>query len=135
MSTILSRIAAVGIIARLVAFCGAGLYEELVFRLALITALLALFGDALKLERAPALAVSIALSAIAFAAYHPNHDADGQFLAHRFVFFLGAGLYFGILYASRGFGVAVATHALYDIAAALLGAASAASASAAAPVP
>jgi membrane protease YdiL (CAAX protease family) len=114
---------------------GAGLYEELVFRMALITALLALFGDALKLERMPALVVSISLSAIAFAAYHPNHAPDGTFLAHRFIFFLGAGLYFGILYATRGFGVAVATHALYDIAAALLGAAGAVAAGDPAAVP
>lgn len=104
---------------------GAGLYEEMIFRLALITALVALFHDALRLERRTSVVVAVGLSAIAFAAYHPNRSPDGAFLPQRFVFFLGAGIYFGVLYVMRGFGVAVATHALYDVAAALLAAAAA----------
>jgi len=36
------------------------------------------------------------------------------------VFYLAAGVYFGILYAMRGFGIAVGAHAAYDILAAML---------------
>ena len=65
-------------------------------------------------------AVLVGLGAIAFAGYHPLHDAQGALVAQRAVFYLGAGVYFGVVYLKRGFGVVVATHALYDIATAFL---------------
>ncbi len=108
------------LVARIAVSVGAGLYEELLFRMALIAALLGVLCDVLNLERMTATIIAICLSALAFAAYHPLHSAGGVFMPQRFIFFLGAGLYFGILFVSRGFGIAAATHALYDIATALL---------------
>ncbi|MFM7051879.1 MAG: CPBP family intramembrane glutamic endopeptidase [Planctomycetota bacterium] len=99
---------------------GAGLYEELVFRMALIGLLLFVFGDLLKTPRTWAHAIAIGLSALAFTVYHPLRGADGAFVPQRFIFYFGAGVYFGALFAVRGFGIAAAAHAMYDIATALL---------------
>ncbi|MFM7134055.1 MAG: type II CAAX prenyl endopeptidase Rce1 family protein [Planctomycetota bacterium] len=99
---------------------GAGLYEELAFRMVGFGVLLFVFADLLAVPKKWAMAAAIGLSALAFAVYHPLRGPDGGFLLQRFVFFLLAGAYFGIAYALRGFGIVAATHALYDIATALI---------------
>jgi len=38
----------------------------------------------------------------------------------KFLFRMLAGVYFAVLYALRGFGIAAGTHAFYDILAAML---------------
>ena len=106
--------------ARIAVSIGAGLYEELVFRMALIGVLAFALVELLKLQKPIGVAVAIGLSSLAFAAYHPLRDATGAVSPQRFIFFLGGGLYFGILYVHRGFGIAAATHALFDIATAML---------------
>ena len=106
--------------ARIAVSIGAGLYEELVFRMALLALLQGLLGDVLGMPPRAAVACAVGLGAIAFAGYHPLHDAQGALVAQRAVFYLGAGVYFGVVYLERGFGVVVATHALYDIATAFL---------------
>lgn len=106
--------------ARVAVAIGAGLYEELVFRMVLVGLLLWLVRDVLEVERRMATSVAIVIGALAFTAYHPLRDAGGALEAQRVVFYLGGGIYFGILYLRRGFGIAAATHALFDLAAAAL---------------
>jgi len=108
--------------ARIAVSIGAGIYEELVFRLLLIWVLLAALVDLAKFSRRVAVPIAVGLSALAFTVYHPLHAEDGSLIAQRFAFYLAAGVYFGVLFLMRGFGIAVATHALYDIATALLAA-------------
>jgi hypothetical protein len=99
---------------------GAGLYEELAFRMVGFGVLLFVFADLLAVPKKWAMAAAIGLSALAFAVYHPLRGPDGEVVMQRFVFFLLAGAYFGIAYALRGFGIVAATHAIYDIATALI---------------
>lgn len=99
---------------------GAGLYEELVFRLGLMSLLAWLLTTVVGWREGPALAVSIAVSATLFAVYHPLRDATGAVDRRRLAFFLVAGAWFATLYALRGFGIAVGTHAAYDVAVTLL---------------
>ena len=106
--------------ARLSISMGAGLYEELVFRMALIALVIAICTELLKLPKRMSLLLALCVSSIAFALYHPLRGVDGVFVPARFIFFLGGGLYFGLMYVYRGFGIAAATHALFDIATALL---------------
>jgi hypothetical protein len=106
--------------ARIAVSIGAGLYEELVFRMALLALLQGLLGDVLGLPRRASVACAVGLGAIAFTAYHPLREPGGVLVAQRAVFYLAAGVYFGVVYLQRGFGVVVATHALYDIATAFL---------------
>jgi hypothetical protein len=57
----------------------------------------------------------VVLAALAFAAYHPLRGATGTIEWPVFASLFVAGLYFGGLYVVRGFGIAVAAHASYDI--------------------
>lgn len=95
---------------------GAGLYEELVFRMALIAVLHTLLVDALKWPERRAIIAAVIVAAVAFALYHPLRGLDGAIDWRRFLSLLAAGLYFGAVFAKRGFGIVVGTHAAYDIA-------------------
>lgn len=87
---------------------GAGLYEELLFRMVAIAAVHFILVDLFNMKETPGRLGAIAIAAIAFAVYHDDWSAN-------LVFFLLAGLYFGGLYVYRGFGIVVATHAIYDL--------------------
>lgn len=94
---------------------GAGIYEELVFRLICITLLVILLIDIARLPRAFAAGVIIAASALLFAAqHHPPLGAE-PFNIVRFSFRTGAGLYLAGLFVFRGFGIAAGCHAFYNV--------------------
>lgn len=99
---------------------GAGVYEELVFRLVLISAISMLATDFLHLPARPTLAVAVVLSAIAFAAHHNPPLGSEPFDAAAFAFRTCAGLYLGGLFICRGYGPAAGTHAAYNLLIALL---------------
>jgi hypothetical protein len=104
---------------------GAGIYEELVFRLILICLLMLIFQDLFGVEKKPAVILSVVISAILFSAHHHIFFANGHlyqgetFTVGKFVFRAIAGAYFAVLYAVRGFGITAGTHAFYNILAAL----------------
>jgi len=105
---------------------GAGVYEELVFRLVLIIALMLLLQDVLGVRHARAVVLSVVLSGLAFSAYHHwgfqgGHLVEGEpFRWSAFAFRTLAGVYFSMIFAVRGFGITAGTHVFYDIIAALL---------------
>lgn len=99
---------------RLTLSIGAGLYEELLFRLILISALHFVFGDVMKLPPLLAYGIPAVISAVGFAYYHANAGST-SLPGAVFLFYSIAGVYFAALFIQRGFGVVVATHALYDI--------------------
>jgi membrane protease YdiL (CAAX protease family) len=100
---------------------GAGIYEELVFRLILICLLMLLFQDALRLSHKSAAVLSVLISAALFSAHHHVDLLTGQpnlvdpFNVTRFAFRTIAGIYFAVLFAIRGFGITAGTHASYNI--------------------
>jgi membrane protease YdiL (CAAX protease family) len=103
----------------LVLCLGAGIYEELVFRLILLTVLSLFVRDLLLFPpRMTALFVVLA-SAVLFSSYHylgAEAFHWGAIASWRtFAFRTLAGIYFGALFLTRGFGVTAATHAAYDI--------------------
>lgn len=93
---------------------GAGVYEELVFRVLLVGGLLAILRAAgMRRSRAgPAAAV---LAALAFSAFHYLGPYGDAWALASFAFRFVAGLAFSGLYLARGFGITAWTHALYDI--------------------
>jgi hypothetical protein len=109
------------LVADIITGVGAGIYEEMVFRLILICILMFVFQDLLGLTHTDAIVVSVLLSAALFSAHHHIVFVDGRFQAGdsfswgKFVFRTTAGVYFAVLYAVRGFGITAGTHALYDI--------------------
>lgn len=105
---------------------GAGIYEELIFRLILICLLMLLFQDVFGLEKKPSIVLSVLISAILFSIHHHFFFANGRFYhgdmftLGKFIFRAMAGVYFAALYAVRGFGITAGTHAVYNVMAALV---------------
>lgn len=102
--------------ARLTIAIGAGLYEELLFRMLLIAAIHAVLVDVMKFPNWLGSVLAVVAAAAAFALYHhvPGSQGDAQ-TASNMVFFFVAGLYFGAIYLIRGFGLVVGVHTLYDM--------------------
>ncbi len=100
--------------ARLIGYLGAGVYEEAVFRLALIPLIFGL----LRLLLVPGVlagALAVTGSSLLFSVAH-HAGAPGEAF-HWFVFFFRwtAGVFFAWVFVARGFGIAAGTHAAYDI--------------------
>lgn len=89
---------------------GAGLSEELLFRMAGFAAVHWLLVDVFRRTQATALIVAVLATAAAFTLYH---DPSGM-TAGGIAFVACGGLYLGVLYLMRGFAVAVVAHAGYD---------------------
>ena len=102
------------VLGKIVLSFGAGVHEELVFRLILISALTAIGSRLLGLGRFANTAVAFLISSALFSAAH--HVIGGEpWRVGVFVYRLLCGLVFATIFQVRGFGVAVYTHALYDI--------------------
>lgn len=95
---------------------GAGLYEEMLFRLVLITAIHFVITDVLSFKDKTGKAFAVLLSAVAFAWLHQGVYTSSNGLNIRMaLFYILAGVYFGILFLSRGLGIAVGVHLMYDL--------------------
>jgi hypothetical protein len=104
-----------GILARVVMSLGAGVYEELVFRLGLLGGLFYVADRIFRWGRWPSLALALLLSSLAFSAAHHVPPYGDPLQIDVFTFRALAGVFFGLLFWFRGLAVAVYTHALYDV--------------------
>ena len=104
----------------LVLYCGAGIYEELLFRGALLGGLLVLFRNVLRIKNTPAGIWAAVLASLLFSLFHYIGPTGDSFLIASFLQRFLAGIYFSALFIGRGFGVAAASHAMYDILVGLL---------------
>jgi membrane protease YdiL (CAAX protease family) len=109
------------LVARMVCYCGAGIYEELLFRLMLIPALAGLLQLA-GAARGASLAAAVVLASVLFSAAHYRvfTSVGDEFAWFSFLFRVLAGLFFSVLFVRRGFGIAAGAHALYDVFVAIL---------------
>lgn len=96
-------------------YCGAGVYEEFLFRWLLVGFLLWLFRRILPGGHAAATAGAVLSAALIFAAFHYIGPGGDPFSPGSFALRAAGGLYFGLIFIARGFGLAAASHALYDI--------------------
>jgi hypothetical protein len=114
--------------ANIITGIGAGIYEELIFRLILICLLMILFQDLLGLEKKTSVILSVLISAALFSVHHHIIIIQGRLATGvpfnwiEFVFRTIAGVYFAALFAIRGFGITAGTHAFYDTIAVLVNA-------------
>jgi len=110
---------------RAIAFFGAGIYEELLFRLILLSALVAVFHR-IGVTPKVSCVTAVTLSSLIFAAAHYQLDLNlgtwhiatsfgDTFQWTSFMFRYSAGIFFSVVFLFRGFGIAVGSHALYDI--------------------
>ena len=93
---------------------GAGIYEELLFRVLLTGGLFALLL-AMGVRRTTSGIIAVVVSAFIFSAFHYIGPYAYPLELNSFTFRFLAGLAFSALYMVRGFGVAAWTHALYDV--------------------
>lgn len=94
---------------------GAGVYEEIIFRLLLMTAICMLLQKGLEVRPLRAALVALVVSAVTFATFHYIGPAGDEFRWNSYAYRLGCGVVFGVIYLSRGLAVAAYTHAFYDI--------------------
>lgn len=100
----------------LVGYFGAGIYEELLFRLMLIPIGVGVLRWSGLSTQASLVSTIVATSLIFSAAHYDFVTAGGEvFELYSFVFRFLAGAFFSMLFIYRGFGIAAGAHALYDI--------------------
>ena len=92
---------------------GAGVYEEMVFRLAGLALLHLLLIDVFRFQKRFAYPAIVLITSLAFAHYH--YWGGQPFSWRTFVFYTTAGVYFSTLFLTRGFGITAFTHTSYDI--------------------
>lgn len=94
---------------------GAGIYEELLFRVVLV-GVFAWVGRRVLGWRPLIAGTSAAVAgALIFSAFHYIGAYGDAWDVYSFVFRTIAGLFFSALYLTRGFGITAWTHALYDV--------------------
>jgi hypothetical protein len=117
VTLIVERLLGLGLTApSVISALGAGVHEELVFRLALIAGLLAVFAPAGHLlGHRLAVALAIAASSVLFAAAHHLGAHGEPWAVHAFAFRAVAGAAFGAIFWFRSLAHAVYAHVLYDL--------------------
>jgi hypothetical protein len=94
---------------------GAGIYEELLFRVVLVGLLAWGAAKLLGLRPLTAGVAATVLGALIFSAFHYVGPYGDRLDVYSFVFRTIAGLFFSGLYLFRGFGITAWTHSLYDV--------------------
>jgi hypothetical protein len=94
---------------------GAGLYEEMLFRVILVGGIAAGLGWLAGRRSWLTNTVAAVLGALIFSAFHYVGAYGDRFELASFTYRAIAGLVFSGLYLVRGFGITAWTHALYDV--------------------
>lgn len=112
-TVVVDKILGLGAGASIVSALGAGVHEELVFRLGLMAGLVAMLSRAFGARAG--LVLALAGSSLLFAAAHHAGAHGEPFTAHAFAFRTVAGGVFGAVFWYRSLAHAVYAHVLYDI--------------------
>ncbi len=94
---------------------GAGVYEEIVFRFLLLGALNLLFFKLLNMRKFFGIVFSIVIASALFSGIHYIGSLSDTFTSQSFLFRFIAGAILSGVYIFRGLGIAVYTHAIYDV--------------------
>ena len=103
-----------GLMQNLALSVGAGLFEEIIFRVILLNLLFLLLSPLLQ-KKVVAAVVSVLLASFLFSLSHYVGTMADTWQLYSFMFRWAAGLLFTVLYFVRGFAITSYTHALYDI--------------------
>jgi hypothetical protein len=103
-----------GTMPRVISYIGAGVYEEVLFRLCLIPVSYGLLRG-LMLPKRLAMLLAVLGTSLLFSAAHYVGPAADQLTLYSFAFRALAGIYFALLFVTRGFGITVGSHAAYDV--------------------
>jgi len=100
---------------RLMLSLGAGIYEELLFRVVVVSGLAWLARRVFGWGPGTAGALAVGIGACVFSAAHYIGPYGDRLTLYSFAFRMVAGVAFSALYLLRGFGITAWTHALYDV--------------------
>jgi len=90
---------------------GAGIFEELIFRMVVISAIFVILNRGLSMSRNYSSILAIITAACIFAAFHLLMESYSfPIFAQR----VGGGIFLGVLYTFRGYGISVYTHIIYN---------------------
>ena len=94
---------------------GAGIYEEFLFRVMLISGLTGIIGFVFLWREKVRKAAALIIAASIFSAFHFVGDYGDYFSMELFLLRFFAGIVLGILYIARGFGITAYAHSIYDL--------------------
>lgn len=94
---------------------GAGIYEELIFRLVLISVLVMIGVDLLRWPKEATTLACVMIAAALFAAHHHPPMGSEAFALNRFLFRAAAGIYLGGVFVYRGYGPAAGLHIAHNL--------------------
>jgi len=116
ISIVLAQVLGLGITTgNAISALGAGVHEELVFRLAILGGLVALAQREIPHHPRIGIALAIAASSIAFAAAHHLGNHGEPFTQHAFAFRCLAGVGFALVFWFRSLAHVVYAHIFYDL--------------------
>ncbi|HKJ66513.1 MAG TPA: CPBP family glutamic-type intramembrane protease [bacterium] len=101
-------------IQQLVLAMGAGIYEELVFRVLIVSGIATLMIVVARWKIHGAYGLGILLSALVFSWFHYVGIYGDSFQVRTFLLRTIAGIVLSVLYVFRGFGITAYTHIFYD---------------------
>jgi len=93
---------------------GAGLFEEIVFRVILLNLIFFLLKPLFK-NTVTSAVLSVLISSFLFSGSHYVGSLGDSWELYSFMFRWVAGILFTVLYFVRGFAITAYTHALYDV--------------------
>ena len=94
---------------------GAGIYEEFLFRVMLISGLTGIIGFVFLWSEKARKAAALIIAAGIFSAFHFMGDYGDYFSMELFLLRFFAGIVLGVLYIYRGFGITAYAHSIYDL--------------------
>jgi hypothetical protein len=110
-----------GLATQLMVSLGAGIYEELLFRVLMVGTLAWLARRVLGWNPLASGILATVLGALIFSAFHYVGPYGDRLELGSFAFRAIAGVMFSGVYLLRGFGITAWTHALYDVFLAVVG--------------
>ena len=94
---------------------GAGIYEEILFRVLLIAGIASILGFVFQWSDLLRNWIAMIIAAGIFSSFHFIGEFGDYFSFNIFMVRFFAGILLGILYFMRGFGITAWTHAIYDL--------------------
>lgn len=110
---LLTPLSSYGLAAKWSLSFGAGVYEELLFRLYICGGIYLVAAHIFAAKPRTSTIIAVAGSSVLFSLYH--YIGPARFDGFTFVFRTLAGAYFAVLFSLRGFGITAGAHAFYDV--------------------
>ncbi|MCD6204146.1 MAG: CPBP family intramembrane metalloprotease [Candidatus Marinimicrobia bacterium] len=94
---------------------GAGVYEEFIFRVILISGFTFFLRDILRLHSVTAAVIAVITASMIFSIFHYMGVLGDAFQVKTFLLRFAAGVFLSVLYVLRGYGITAYTHTIYDL--------------------